>query len=476
MALSASGLGSGLDINSLVSQLMAVERQPLTAMAKKEASFQAKLSAFGQVKGSLSALQTAANALKDAAKFSATKAAVGSDAGFTASTASGAAAGSYSVQVEQLAKTQRVATSAGVGFNPVDGTAEAPQTLEIRFGKMVDGVFTAGQTVDGSFTPGAGAAKTLDFTGSTIEELRDAINKGDLGVSASVVDNGTAKQLVLTGKTTGADQAFSIGGTVGLNYTPGADAGVSTDPVYRLQASQDARVNIDGIVVTRGTNTVSGAIEGITLSLSKETTAPTSLTVTEDYAGARSAIDAFVKAYNDTQTTLKNLTAYNAETKVAATLTGDSTARSIQAQVRNLVGGALSGLGDTSRLADIGVTFDKDGKLTVDGSKLDAALKDPTRDVAAFFTGSGDSKGLAATVSDGLKNFIDTGGLLAGRTEGLNSSIKLIGKQREAFEARLESVQKRYMAQFTALDSTIASMTQTGNYLTQQLANLPTYS
>jgi len=143
--------------------------------------------------------------------------------------------------------------------------------------------------------------------------------------------------------------------------------------------------------------------------------------------------------------------------------------------VRNLVGGALSGLGDTSRLADIGVTFDKDGKLTVDGTKLDAALKDPNRDVAAFFTGSGDTKGLAATVSDGLKNFIDTSGLLAGRTEGLNSSIKLIGKQREAFEARLESVQKRYMAQFTALDSTIASMTQTSNYLTQQLASLSSF-
>ena len=107
MALSASGLGSGLDINGLVSQLMAVERQPLTAMARKEASFQAKLSAFGQIKGSLSALQTAANALNDAAKFSATKATVGSDAGFTASTKSGAAAGSYSVQVEQLAKVQK---------------------------------------------------------------------------------------------------------------------------------------------------------------------------------------------------------------------------------------------------------------------------------------------------------------------------------------------------------------------------------
>lgn len=473
MALSASGLGSGLDINGLVSQLMAVERQPLTAMARKEASFQAKLSAFGQIKGSLSTLQTAANALKDAAKFSATKATVGSDAGFTASTGSAAAAGSYSVQVEQLARSQRVATAADISFVPNAGTAETPTTVTITFGKMVDGSFEAGDA----------GAKSIDFAGSTIEELRDAINKGDLGVTASVIDNGTAKQLVVTGKNTGAEQAFKIGGTAGLAYDPSVaidpdnpkvPAGSNTS--YALQASQDARINVDGITVTRGSNTISDVLEGVTLTLTKETTAAASLSVAEDFSGARSAIDAFVKAYNDTQTTLKNLTNYNAETRTAATLTGDSSARSIQSQVRNLVSGALSGLGDTTRLADIGITFDKDGKLSVDGSKLDAALKDPNRDVVAFFTGSGDTKGLAATVSDGLKNFIDTGGLLAGRTEGLNASIKMIGKQREAFEARLESVQKRYQAQFTALDSTIASMTQTSNYLTQQLAGLANFS
>ena len=137
------------------------------------------------------------------------------------------------------------------------------------------------------------------------------------------------------------------------------------------------------------------------------------------------------------------------------------------------MGGALSGLGNTARLADIGLTFDQDGKLTVDASKLDAALKDPKRDVAAFFTGSGEAKGLAATVADGLKNYIDSDGLLAGRTEGLNSSIKLIGKQRDAFELRLQGIEKRYLTQFTALDQSISSMTQTGNFLSQQLANLP---
>ncbi|MBS0543658.1 MAG: flagellar filament capping protein FliD [Proteobacteria bacterium] len=469
MGLTASGLGSGLDVTGLVSQLMSIERKPLTTLATKEASFQSKLSAFGQVKGSLSALQTAAKALNDPAKFAATKATVGTDAGFSASTGSAAAAGSYAVTVEQLARTQRVATNATASFVPADGRSE-PKTLEIRFGKVIDGAFVAGESVDGTFTQGAGETKTLAFKGSTIEELRDAINQGDLGVNASLIDNGTAKQLVISSKSTGAEQAFSIGGTVGLSYDPAAPtASAST---YRVQTAQDARVNIDGITVTRSSNTISNAIDGVTLTLAKETTTPGDLTVTADYSGARSAIDAFVKAYNDAQSTLKNLTAYNADTKTAATLTGDSTARGIQNQLRNLVGGVLSGLGDTKRLSDIGLTFDKDGKLAADGSKLDAALKDPARNVAAFFTGDGSVKGLAATVADGLKNYLDSDGLLAGRTDGINASIKAIAKQREALQLRLDNVEKRYTAQFTALDSVISSMTQTSTYLSQQLSRL----
>lgn len=471
MGLTAAGLGSGLDVKSLVSQLMSVERQPLTALATKEASFQSRLSAFGQIKSSLAALQTAAKALNDPAKFSATKATVATDAGFSASTGSAAAAGSYGVTVEQLAKSQRVATSATASFIPGDGRTE-PKTLEIRFGKVIDGAFVPGEPADGTFTPDAGEAKTLEFKGSTIEDLRDAINKGDLGVTASLIDNGSAKQLVITSKNTGADQAFRIGGTVGLAYDPSAPT--ASPSTYRVQASQDARVNIDGITITRSSNTIDNAIDGVTLTLAKETTTAGSLTVTADYSGARSAIDAFVKAYNDTQSTLKNLTAYDADTKTSAALTGDSTARSLQNQLRSLVGGALSGLGSTQRLADIGITFDKDGKLSVsDGAKLDAALKDPQRNVAAFFAGSGDTKGLAATVADGLKSYLDSGGLLAGRTDGINASIKSIAKQREALQARLDKVEQRYTAQFTALDSVLSSMTQTSTYLTQQLSRLP---
>lgn len=457
MALTANGIGSGLDINGLVSQLMTVEQRPLTALASKEASYQAKLSAFGQLKSVVSALQTAANSLKDATKFSATKTTVGADAAFTASSTTSAAVGSYTVEVSQLAKVQRIATSSTVALNPTAGD------LAIDFGSVTGGIFTADPA----------RSKTLTFAGGSIEALRDAINGGDLGVTASVVNNGTVKQLVLTGKNTGTAEAFKLGGTVGLSYNPEV-SGTASDPVYRVQAAQNAQLKVDGITISRSSNTVSDAIEGVTLTLTKENAGVTSsLTVASDRGGARSAIDAFVKAYNDVNKTIKDLTAFNAETRRGSTLTGDSTARSVQGQVRSLVGGALTGLGVTSRLSEIGISFKSDGTLAVDGSKLDAALSDPARGVAAFFTGTEGVTGFAETVSTALDGYISSTGLLAGRTDGINASVKLIGKQREALIARLEQTEKRYRAQFTALDSTVASMTQTSNYLAQQLANLP---
>jgi flagellar hook-associated protein 2 len=467
MAITANGIGSGLDINGMISQLMALEQRPLTSLARKEGSYQAKLSAFGQIKSVLSSLQTAANGLKEAAKFSATKATAGSEAGFTATSSSTAATGSYSVEVVQLAKVQRIATSATDQFAPDSGFTSGK--LTITFGTLVPGT-------PATFEPDDDRVAELEFTGSTIEELRDAINADStLGIKASVVDNGSAKQLVLTGTGTGANKAFSISGEdslAALSYTPGG-ATTPSSPLYELQGAQDAIVDIDGIRVRRGSNTIGDAIAGVTLTLTKESNGASVLTVADDRSAARSAIEAFVKAYNDAAAALKNLTGYDAEKKAAAALTGDATARNIQGQLRSMIGGAFSGLGATSRLADIGITFQRDGRLAIDSGKLDAALADPNRDVASFFVGNGTVKGLGETISIKLDDFLGAGGLLNSRTDGINASIKALDRQRENLLSRLESVEKRYRAQFTALDSMIAGMTQTSNYLAQQLANLP---
>ncbi|MCB1901975.1 flagellar filament capping protein FliD [Cognatazoarcus halotolerans] len=455
--LTASGIGSGLDVNSLVSQLMTVEQRPLTALATKEASYQSKLSAFGQLKSALSTLQTAANTLKDAAKFSATRATVAGGAPFSATSTSEASAGNYSIEVQALAKEQRTATSATTEFAPAAGD------LIVTFGK-VDG---------GIFTPGTAAPKTLNFAGGTLEAFRDAINDGDLGISASIVNNGTVKQLVIKGDATGAEQAFQLSGTTGLSVDPTV-AGVSSDPTYNLAGAQDAQVNVDGIIVTRSTNTLSDVLEGVTFTLNKEDVGtPYALTVADDKSSATSAINAFVKAYNDLSTTIKSLTAYDAENKQASTLTGDATARSMQSQLRNMLGGAISGLAGAARLSDIGVSFTATGGLEVNSSKLTEALSNPTLDVGTFFAGTDTVDGFATRISERIDGFIGAEGLIAGRTDGINSSIKSIDNQREQLTARLTRIEARYRAQFTALDTLLSGFTQTSNYLTQQLANLP---
>lgn len=472
MATITSG-GSIIDVNSIVSGLMSVESRPLTLLAQKEASYQAKLSAFGQIKSALSSLQTATDGLKTATKFSATKASVAGDAGFTASSSAGAASGSYAVDVLQMAKIQRVST-------PTTGTfAPAAGKLTIEFGTVKDDGSTKSFESD---TPARTAS--LDFEGSTLEELRDAINgNATLGIKANIINNGTAKQLVLSGTDTGANMAFKLTGEDGLadlSFDPAATA-APTDPMYAVQAAQDARIRVDGIEVTRGKNTITDVIDDVTITLTKEPVAPaTSLTgtlsVSEDQSAAKTAVEAFVKAYNEVASTLSSLTSYNAETKTGAALTGDSTARNISNQLRNALNSTIAGLSGASSLSQIGVSFGKDGKLALDSTKFAAALSDPSKEVTAFFTGKEGVKGFAETLSARLSAFIDSDGLLNSRTEGINSTIKSLTKQYDTMEARLAKMEERYRLQYSNLDTLLNGLSQTSTYLTQQLANLPSIS
>lgn len=472
MATITSG-GSIIDVNSIVSGLMSVESRPLTLLAQKEASYQAKLSAFGQIKSALSSLQTATDGLKTATKFSATKATVAGDAGFTASSSAGAASGSYAVDVLQMAKIQRVSTPTTSTFAPAAGK------LTIEFGTVKDDGSTKSFESD---TPARTAS--LDFEGSTLEELRDAINADTtLGIKANIINNGTAKQLVLSGTATGANMAFKLTGEDGLadlSFNPAATP-APTDTMYSVQAAQDARIRVDGIEVTRGKNAITDVIDDVTITLTKEPVAPaTSLTgtlsVSEDQSAAKTAVEAFVKAYNEVASTLSSLTSYNTETKTGAALTGDSTARNISNQLRNALNSTIAGLSGASSLSQIGVSFGKDGKLALDSTKFAAALSDPSKEVTAFFTGKEGVKGFAETLSARLSAFIDSDGLLNSRTEGINSTIKSLTKQYDTMEARLAKMEERYRLQYSNLDTLLNGLSQTSTYLTQQLANLPSIS
>lgn len=470
MALTANGVGSGLDINSLVNQLMTLEARPATLLNNREASYQARLSAFGQLKSVLSPMQTALASLKSASNFQAMRATVGDSTVASALASATAAKGSYSLEVQQIAQGQRVVT------NATTAPSVAAGTLTFNFGSYSTDDTDPDNPVT-TFTQTSSQTVTLEPGKDSLADLRDAINDANVGVRAQIVKNGSIDQLVIAGNTEGESGGFQIsgsGGLAGLSYDASTGAGSTLD---QLEKAQDAVLKLDGITLTRTSNSLTDVVEGVTLNLLKgDPGKPTTLTVAPDRSAVKTAIESLVKAYNEFNTTSRGLTNYNPENQTAAILTGDATARSIQSQIRNALGAPFGGSGGVSTLSELGITFNRDGSLTLVSSKLDAALNDPDKKVAEFFTGVDGKGGLANSLNERLDGLLRSGGVLDSRTDGINRSIKAIDEQRDRLSLRLEMVEKRYRAQFTALDALVGSLSQTSTYLSQQLANLPKIS
>lgn len=453
--LSSAGIGSGLDVSGLVSKLMEAESKPLVSLASKEATIQAKISAFGSVKSSLSALQTAAQTLAKPASFTGSSATVADTSILTATTNASVATGSYNINVTQLAKNHVIRS---------DGAYTTSDTFNA-------GTLTL--TVNGKTTNVAIEAGKND----TLAGIAKSINEAKAGVNAAVINTGSAQRLVLTSASLGTDGAIGVsvaetGSGATRSLTDFAYGGSDTPTMLQTQAADDAIFTVNNIEITRSSNTVSDVISGLTLGLSK--LGETKVTVARDTSTTTAAINAFVKAYNDVVTTLGRVSAYDAEAKKASTLTGDSTVRNLEFQLSSLSGSVVGDIsGNTARLSDIGISRQLDGTLKIDDAKLKAALNDPDRDVMGLFSSTEAGKeGIAVRFGNALTNMLGEGGSLTSRTDGLNSTIKDIARQRTAINQRLEAVQANYLKQFQALDSLISSMLTTSNYLTQQLSAL----
>ncbi len=428
MALSSPGLGSGLDVNGLVSQLMVVERRPLAALDTKEAKYQAQITAYGSLKGALSSFQSAVAALSSPEKFSAVNASIADATIGTATASSDATAGTYALEVQTLAQAQKLksatfaATSTGVGTG----------TLTIQFGTYSGG----------TFAPNAGKAVqtiTIDAAKSSLAGVRDAINAANAGVSANIINDGTGNRLVIAAKDSGVANALKImvsdddqnntdnTGLSQLAYD--ASAGGTTN-LTQTVAAQNATLIIDGITVSKASNTVDDAIGGVTLNLLKSNTpGATTLTISRDVAGVQTTVQSFVNAYNNLNNTITNLSKYNAATKAASILTGDAAVRSIQAQLRSVFNTPLSSAGGgLNTLADIGITFQKDGTLKLDSGKLGTVLADPTKNVGSLFA-------LAAKPTDSLVSYVSSAADTKDDTFSLN--ISQIATQGRAFADRI---------------------------------------
>jgi flagellar hook-associated protein 2 len=239
-------------------------------------------------------------------------------------------------------------------------------------------------------------------------------------------------------------------------------------------AAQDAKLIVDGVTVTKSSNTITDAIQGVTLNLLAEGTTAATVTVKSDSTALSSALESFVKNFNAAKTLFKTDLAYDPTTGSAGPLQGEGTARSIQAQLNALIQAVTHGSGISS-LSEFGISFQRDGTLKFNSAKLSTVLTDPTKDVKKFLLGSNGS-GVAAKLDTALRSILDTGGLLASRTDGLNTSLTAFAKRKAALEVQMTSIEARYRKQYSNLDTLIASMNKTSTYLTQQLANLPSLS
>ena len=453
--ITSLGVGSNLDLETMVTQLMQLERQPITQLQTRSASATTQLSALGSLKSALSNLQNAAKALTTGTNFNAFKTSVtGSDV--ASATASGSAvAGQYSLEVTQLAQFQKVKSAA-----VTNGGTIATGTLKLELGTTASGSFSADSTKTTNIV--------IDSSNNTLAGLRDAINASGAEVSASIVNEGTSSRLVLTSKNSGTTNTFSLSGLDGFDYNPASETGSMTT----ITAAQDAKLKIDSIEVTRSSNTITDAISGVTLNLTKTNVgAASTLSIATDTKAVEDKVSAFIKAYNDVNSYIRTQTAYDTTSKKAGALNGDSAVRSIQSQLRSTVSSTLSG-GALTRMSDVGIKIAVDGSLSLDSTKFQAALADPTKNVAALFADTNGVAGFAKQIDTKITDFLGTDGVLTSRTDGINKTITNYTKRIEALEVRMETIEARYRRQFSALDTMVASYTSTGNYLTQQLAAL----
>jgi flagellar hook-associated protein 2 len=452
--LSSQGLGSGLDIASLVTKLVAAEKAPRQAqITRAQSAAVTTISALGSLKGAMAGFNDALSALKTEEVFQARSANASDPDIFSASASTTAISGSYDIEVESLASAHQIASNAIVG-----GAAVAVGT--------------------GSLTIGMGAKTfqvSIDDSHKTLAQIRDAINAAPDNndfVRASIVNAADGAHLMLTAQSTGASNAITVaadGGDGGLSvlaYNP-----LLTTNYAEKHPAQDAVVYVSGFKHTSATNSIADAIEGVTINAIKADDNEThTLTIANDTNGTTAKIKKFVDSYNALQSQIADLRSYEPTTKKAGPLLGDALLRGIETDVRAKLSGTVSGLtGAYKSIASIGITTNKDGSLALDSDKLTKALAADYDGVAKLF---GSEDGVAARLSTALTARLADTAELAQRNKALNAKTVSLQKEQADLETRMANVTARYNQQFNALDSLLSNMQQTSSFLTTQLSQI----
>ncbi|UFK37941.1 flagellar filament capping protein FliD [Pectobacterium parvum] len=460
-SISSLGVGSGLDLSTLLTNLRTAENQRLTPITSQQSSYKAQLTGVSALKSALDKFNTANNTLAKSESFGIVTGSIdgitntkvsSTNKAFTATTASKSVAGSYSVEVKQLAQahsiTSSVQASATAALSATDTTLKIAQA--------------------------DGKSLTIDIKGgeTSLNGVRDAINKANGGVTASVVkakDN--EYYLMLTAKNSGEKGEITL-----------TDSGNVLGSTTEKVAAQNSVIIANGIEIERQSNTIDDAFEGVTLTLQAktETGKPETLTIDQDITGMKDAVKAWVDAYNALQDTIISQTKYTAvdageaQSTSNGALIGDSTVRGIQDKLKSQLTTVQSSSGEFRILADLGITQNfKTGKLEINNTVLDKALKEEPGKVQEFFVGNNDKTGFATQTRSYLKEVLDTKeGTIKTKEDSINSTLKSLDTQYKRVSDGIEQTIARYQKQFTDLDKAMSNMSSTVNQLTSMFSKL----
>ncbi|OBS09833.1 flagellar filament capping protein FliD [Acidihalobacter prosperus] len=461
--ISSPGVGSGLNVKSIVSQLLQADFGPQqTLLTNQQNGLNAQLSAFGAINSDVSSVNSTLQALGSLTQSY--NASSSNNAVVTATSDGTATPGSYNVSVTALAQAQSLASSTFSSATASIGTG----TLTFQFGSYNNATTPPTFTANSATSP---TSITIDSSNNTLQGLADAINQANFGVSATIINNGSGYQLSLT-SSAGTDHQLNItdsGSSLGA-FTYSGTNGAST--LSQTVAAQNAQLSLNGVAISSQSNTVTNAVTGVTLNLLGLTSgSPVAVTVGPNTGAVTQAVQSFVNAYNSFAKDVTKYASYDSKTKTAGVLLGDPTVRNLVNLFQNGVVQRISGApAQYQNLMALGITANTNGTLSLDTSKLSAAM---TSDYSGVVTAL---QTIGTQLGSTVGSMVGPNGIITARTNSINQQLTNIQKQFSDLSTRMQQEQTTLMQQYTAMDTLVANLKNTSSYLTSQLGSLPSAS
>ena len=449
MAISSAGIGSGLDVAKIVEQMVAAEKIPLKKLEYKAEGIQTQISTYGEIKSLTSKLGDIVSKLTRDSAWNGVS--ISSSNPTLSGTMTGiAATGTYNIQVTHLAQAQTTALGGAGGIALAkDQAMGAAGTIKLTMGTESKDIAIA--------------------SSDTLTKIATKINEAGMGIQASIVtDVDGQERLMLRSKETGTDKAF----TVDLSAAPAAPAAPAVLGQNTTQNAQNAKVELNGLVVESSSNTFANTIPGMSFTVSEVTSTAATLNVKADTEAMKKNIQEFVDTYNELNDLLTQSTKYVEESKTAGVLQGDSATVSLQNSLRMLTQGISGSTGGLTRLAEIGIQMQEGGKLSTDTTKLDKALTN-LEGLKGLFANKADALGQGGGIAVNFKNFTDKllsfDGTLNTKTDSLERTLKSNSAEQTKVNTRADTLEKRLYAQYSALDTKMASLNALNAYVSQMV-------